>query len=154
MDSEPQRYVLTVDEVAERLRIHRNTVLDMIHEGAFRARLAGRSWRIPVAAFGEFLAGRDNPEKVLSMDELAAALAVHRNTATAMVQAGTIRAGQPGTPGEGGRRRKLTTELKRPRQEGEASGQGLTTTALRRCKQWLPSPLTIFPTRFKSSPAM
>ncbi len=96
MDSEPQRYVLTVDEVAERLRIHRSPVLDMIHEGAFRARLAGRSWRIPVAAFGEFLAGRDNPEKVLSMDELAAALAVHRNTATAMVQAGTIRAVRTG----------------------------------------------------------
>lgn len=92
MDNQTTRYVLSVAEVAERLDVHANTVLEMVHRGAFRARLAGRSWRIPVEAFNEFLAGRDNPARVLSVDELAAALTVHRNTAAAMIQAGTIRA--------------------------------------------------------------
>lgn len=96
MENDPKRYVLTVDDVAERLRVHRNTVLEMIHEGAFRARLVGRSWRIPVDAFGEYMEGQDNPARVLSLDELAAALAVHRNTATAMIQEGQIRAVKAG----------------------------------------------------------
>jgi len=96
MENDSKRYVLTVDDVAERLRVHRNTVLEMIHEGSFRARLVGRSWRIPVDAFGEYLRGQDNPARVLSLDELAAALAVHRNTATAMIHDGAIRAVKAG----------------------------------------------------------
>lgn len=96
MENDSQHYVLTVADVAQRLDVHPNTVLEMIHQGAFRARLVGRSWRIPVDAFQEFLDGRDNPSRVLSIDDLAAALAVHRNTAAAMIQAGTIRAVRAG----------------------------------------------------------
>mgnify|MGYP001811029708 CR=1 FL=1 len=72
---EPGRLVFSVEEVAERLGVHPNTVRDMIHEGAFRARQvgrvwnsgtiravrAGRTWKVPLSALEEFLAGRDNP---------------------------------------------------------------------------------------------
>lgn len=90
--SEPGRLVFTVDEVAERLGVHANTVREMINEGAFRARRVGRVWKVPVSAFGEFLEGRDNPAQVLSMDEVALALGIHRDTVSAMLNAGTIRA--------------------------------------------------------------
>ena len=93
---EPGRLVFTVEEVAERLGVHPNTVRDMIHEGAFRARQVGRVWKIPVSAFGEYLDGRDNPARVMSMDEVADALGVHRDTVSKMLSAGTIRAVRAG----------------------------------------------------------
>jgi excisionase family DNA binding protein len=92
----PGRLVFSVEEVAERLGVHPNTVRDMIHEGAFRARQVGRVWKIPVSAFGEYLDGRDNPARVMSIDEVAEALSVHRDTVSKMLNAGTIRAVRAG----------------------------------------------------------
>ena len=89
---EPGRLVFSVEEVAERLGVHPNTVRDMIHEGVFRARQVGRVWKIPVSAFGEYLDGRDNPARVMSIDEVAEALGVHRDTVSKMLNAGLIRA--------------------------------------------------------------
>ena len=93
---EPGRLVFTVEEVAERLGVHPNTVRDMIHEGAFRARQVGRVWKIPLSAFEEYLAGRDNPARVMSIDEVAEALGVHRDTVSKMLNAGAIRAVRAG----------------------------------------------------------
>lgn len=87
-----KKLVLTVDEMAGRLGAHRDTILDMIHAGAFRARLVGRAWKIPSSSLEEFLAGRDNPLKALSVEEVAEALGVHRNTISAMLHDGSIRA--------------------------------------------------------------
>lgn len=89
---EPGRLVFSVEEVAERLGVHPNTVRDMIHEGAFRARQVGRVWKIPVSALGEYLAGRDNPTRVMSIDEVAEALGVHRDTVSKMLNARILRA--------------------------------------------------------------
>ncbi len=86
------RQVLTVDEVSERLGVHRDTVLDMIHAGAFRARLVGRVWKIPLSAMGEYLSGRDNPTQALSIEDVAERLGAHRDTITKTINAGTIRA--------------------------------------------------------------
>ena len=86
------RQVLTVDEVGERLGVHRDTVLDMIHAGAIRARQVGRVWKIPLSAMGEYLSGRDNPLQALNIDDVAEALGAHRDTITKIVNAGAIRA--------------------------------------------------------------
>jgi len=89
---EPGRLVFTVDEVAERLGVHPNTVRVLIHDGAFRARQVGRVWKIPVASLREYLGGQDNPPLALSVDDVASALGVHRDTVAKMLNAGTIRA--------------------------------------------------------------
>jgi excisionase family DNA binding protein len=91
---------LTIDQVAERLQVNRNTVAKMIDDGVIRARNIGRHWRIPAAALAEFLDGRDNPVKALSVDDVAAALQLHRNTVAAMIDAGEIRAIRAGKAGK------------------------------------------------------
>jgi len=91
---------LTIDQVAERLQVNRNTVAKMIDDGVIRARNIGRHWRIPAAALVEYLAGRDNPVKALSVDDVATALQLHRNTVAAMIDAGEIRAIRAGKAGK------------------------------------------------------
>ena len=48
--------LLTIDEVAEMLRVHRNTVEGWLHSGALSGyKLGGKLWRIPESALDEFL---------------------------------------------------------------------------------------------------
>lgn len=91
-----KRLVWTVEEVAERLGIALSTAYEVVNAGTIRARQINRKWLIPKAALSEYLEGRDNPARVLSMDEVADALGVHRNTVSAMLSAGTIRAVRAG----------------------------------------------------------
>lgn len=91
-----KRLVWTVEEVAERLGIALSTAYEVVNAGTIRARQINRKWLIPKAALSEYLDGRDNPARVLSMDEVAEALGVHRNTVSAMLNAGTIRAVRAG----------------------------------------------------------
>lgn len=56
-----QAELLTVPEVAKRLRLHPTTVLKMCHEGqlgAFRAGVGRGRWRIPAAALEAYNAAR------------------------------------------------------------------------------------------------
>lgn len=91
-----KRLVWTVEEVAERLGIGLSTAYEVVNAGTIRARQINRKWLIPKSALSEYLEGRDNPTRVLNMDELAEALGVHRNTVSAMLNAGTIRARRVG----------------------------------------------------------
>ena len=91
-----KRLVLTVEELAERLGVSRDSVATLIHSGTIRARQINRKWLIPKAALSEYLDGRDNPARVMSMDEVADALGVHRDTVSKMLSAGTIRAVRAG----------------------------------------------------------
>lgn len=50
--------VLKVDEVAQRLRVERNTVYNLVASGALRSVRLGRVIRIPESAVAEFLGGR------------------------------------------------------------------------------------------------
>lgn len=43
----------TVEDVADRLRINRRTVLRLIHDGALMARKVGRQWRVSAEALRE-----------------------------------------------------------------------------------------------------
>ncbi|MEA4856154.1 helix-turn-helix domain-containing protein [Solidesulfovibrio sp.] len=95
MDND-KRLVWTVEEVAERLGIGLSTAYEVVNAGTIRARQINRKWLIPKAALSEYLDGRDNPARVLSMDEVAEALGVHRNTVSAMLNEGTIRAVRAG----------------------------------------------------------
>jgi len=38
--------LLTVQEVANLLRVHKNTIYNMIHDGRLKAFRVGRAWRI------------------------------------------------------------------------------------------------------------
>jgi excisionase family DNA binding protein len=97
MAEDIKRLALSLPEVAERLGLHRNTVLDMVNEGRIRARLAGSSkWIVPISALSEFLDGRDNPQRVYSASEVAAALGLHVNTVAKLLQSGAIRARKAG----------------------------------------------------------
>lgn len=87
-----KRLVWTVEEVAERLGIGLSTAYEVVNAGTIRARQINRKWLIPKAALSEYLDGRDNPARVMSMDEVAEALGVHRDTVSKMLGAGTIRA--------------------------------------------------------------
>ncbi len=91
-----KRLVWTVEELAERLGVSRDSVSTIIHAGTIRARQINRKWLIPKAALAEYLDGRDNPARVLSIDEVAEALGIHRDTVSKMLHAGTIRARQSG----------------------------------------------------------
>ena len=56
--------IYTVEQVAERLKLHPKTVLRFIREGRLRAVKVGRSWRIlraELAAFGGFPAAENAP---------------------------------------------------------------------------------------------
>jgi excisionase family DNA binding protein len=49
--------LLTVQEVAERLKLHRNTVRDYLRRGRLEGlKLSGRTWRISELALQRFLA--------------------------------------------------------------------------------------------------
>lgn len=91
-----EKRVLSINEVAEQLNLSRDVVSLMIHEGTIRARQINRKWLIPKTALDEYLSGRDNPARVMSVDEVAAALDVHRDTVSKMLQAGIIRARKAG----------------------------------------------------------
>jgi excisionase family DNA binding protein len=49
--------ILTVEEVAEQLRVDPRTVYRMIQEKALHAVRAGRLWRVPKASLEEYLKG-------------------------------------------------------------------------------------------------
>lgn len=88
-----KRLALNLPEVAERLGIHRNTVLEMVNTGRIRARLVGSSkWLVPMSSLSEFLAGRDNPTRVYAASEVAGVLGLHVNTVAKLLQEGVIRA--------------------------------------------------------------
>jgi excisionase family DNA binding protein len=91
-----KRLVWTVEEVAERLGIGLSTAYEVINAGTIRARQINRKWLIPKAALSEYLDGRDNPARVMSIDEVAEALGVHRDTVSKMLSTGTIRAVRAG----------------------------------------------------------
>ena len=91
-----KRLVWTVEEVAERLGIALSTAYEVVNAGTIRARQINRKWLIPKAALSEYLDGRDNPARVMSIDEVADALGVHRDTVSKMLNAGTIRAVRAG----------------------------------------------------------
>ena len=91
-----KRLVWTVAEVAERLGIALSTAYEVVNAGTIRARQINRKWLIPKAALSEYLDGRDNPARVMSIDEVADALGVHRDTVSKMLNAGTIRAVRAG----------------------------------------------------------
>lgn len=90
------RMVFSIDEIAEALGLHRNTVSEAVNNGTIRARHVGGRWLIPKQAFQEFLDGRDNPRQVYTAGEVADALGLHVNTVARMLQAGTIRARKAG----------------------------------------------------------
>ena len=50
--------VLTLQEVAELLRISRKTAEKLVHTGQIRAVKVGRVWRVPKEALEAFLAGK------------------------------------------------------------------------------------------------
>jgi excisionase family DNA binding protein len=93
---EQERRVYTLDETAQALGLHRNTVSEMVNAGAIRARKAGNRWLVPASALEEFLAGRDNPRRVYSASEVAAVLGLHVNTVAQLLRAGSIRARKVG----------------------------------------------------------
>lgn len=51
--------VLTLDEAADRLRLHRTTVRGLIDSGRLRAKKVGRTWRLTEAAVEKFLTDED-----------------------------------------------------------------------------------------------
>lgn len=44
---------MTVEETADFLKVHKNTVLNRIHAGEIKANLIGRVWRVPKIQFLE-----------------------------------------------------------------------------------------------------
>lgn len=52
-----QPRVMTVDEVAELLRLSRRTVIRLLETGKLRGARAGRVWRIPRESVEQFLRG-------------------------------------------------------------------------------------------------
>lgn len=91
-----KRLVWTVEEMAERLGIGLSTAYEVVNAGTIRARQINRKWLIPKVALSEFLDGRDNPARVMSIDEVAEALGVHRDTVSKMLNSGNIRAVRAG----------------------------------------------------------
>lgn len=49
--------VLTVDEVAEKLRIHRVTVVKLLTDGTLKGFKIGSSWRIKKESLNKFMDG-------------------------------------------------------------------------------------------------
>ena len=61
--AEPAGAFLSVDQAAERLGVHPNTVYRMIVGGRLRAVRAGRLWRIPGAELGRGESGGQVPAR-------------------------------------------------------------------------------------------
>lgn len=55
--------VLTVDELAESLRISRGSAYELVHTGKVRSIRVGRATRIPAEAVESFLAGTDTGDE-------------------------------------------------------------------------------------------
>lgn len=89
---EAKKLALTVEEVANILGIGLSTAYDAISAGVFRARQINRKWIIPRSALDEFLEGRDNPAKTMTIEEVSTALGVHRTTTSSLINSGSIRA--------------------------------------------------------------
>lgn len=53
---------LTVDQVAERLQIHRKTVERLLQDGKLHAIKVGRVWRVPLSSLEAYLRG-EHPTK-------------------------------------------------------------------------------------------
>ena len=51
---------LTVDEVAERLRVSRMTIYRLVHAGKIRHLKVGGSFRIPESAYADYLKGAES----------------------------------------------------------------------------------------------
>lgn len=61
------RDILTVQEVADQLRVNRSTVWRWCVSGQLEAVQVGRSWRVPRQAVDEFVGGKlDMIEKITS----------------------------------------------------------------------------------------
>lgn len=67
----PKEEYLTVEEVAELLRIHRNTVYRWCRTGTLKALRFGKGWRIPRSALDEHIAlSQPNPERGHALEEI------------------------------------------------------------------------------------
>lgn len=65
--------LLTVEEVAERLKVHKRTVYRRIKEGSLKAVKLGRLWRVPEDALDRFISSHyleDEAEKVPKQQQL------------------------------------------------------------------------------------
>ena len=51
--------IMTVEEVAEYLRVHFQTVLKLLRDGSIRAQKVGRSWRILKSEVDKYLRGEN-----------------------------------------------------------------------------------------------
>lgn len=51
--------ILTLDEVAVLLRVHRNTVAGLLKNGKLKGRKVGREWRISLKAIEGYFEGWD-----------------------------------------------------------------------------------------------
>lgn len=57
--NQQDKVVLTVEEVAVKLRVDPRTVYRMIEQGTLRAVRVGRLWRIPKESLARYLNGRE-----------------------------------------------------------------------------------------------
>ena len=98
-ERQEEPWALTIEQVADRLQVHRATITALINDGRLRALRLGKIWRVPLGAIEEYLAERDNPVpelRSLSVDEVADRLQVHRDTVLGLIQAGELPARKVG----------------------------------------------------------
>ncbi|KAF0247651.1 MAG: hypothetical protein FD167_2946 [bacterium] len=59
--------MLTVDQVAEKLNVHRNTVINLIKQGKIRAIRIGDQYRIPEETYSQFITASEvRPDNVVA----------------------------------------------------------------------------------------
>ncbi len=63
---EMERYLYSVEKVAELLDVHKKTVLRYIKEGKLQANKVGGRWRIHGNDLSSFVGAGDNPEKSIA----------------------------------------------------------------------------------------
>jgi excisionase family DNA binding protein len=68
--------VLTAREVAEYLRLHYQTVIDLLERGEIKGIKAGRQWRVTRRAVVEYLEGGQSASPQLAAPAIVSALAV------------------------------------------------------------------------------
>jgi excisionase family DNA binding protein len=62
----PEQYLLRVSEVAAVLRVHRDTVLDLMHERELFGVMVGARWRIYRTSVVDYLARQERKAKALT----------------------------------------------------------------------------------------
>ncbi len=67
--------VLTLEEVAELLRVHTQTAKKLLETGELRGRKVGRQWRVTRAEVERYLAGEDRFSPTVTAPAMAAAIA-------------------------------------------------------------------------------